>query len=143
MKSSRLQKKEFMFSHNEHGSIVCKCCKQVFFTQDEFTRFCNAKKKIISINNELERLDKKNRKKISEIYNSLTVSIVDLYVPNSELDQTVVFEERARVDKQILDSIITKNELQTQLKLSVNFTDNDNKLINRMYRIEKKMCCNF
>lgn len=133
----------FTFSRDEHGSLVCGCCKQVFFTLDEFTRFCNAKKKIKSINNELELLNEENRKKISDIYNSLTISIVDLYVPNPKLDQTVVLEERARVDKQISDSINAKNELQTQLKFSVNFTEDDNKLIDRMYYIEKKMCCKF
>lgn len=168
MKSCRLPKKEFDLiranrksemschkkkhgekqylagSRDEHGSIVCGCCKHIFFSRDEYAQLIRAEKKLKSINDELERLDDENRKKIDSIYCSSSISILDMYVPNPEIDQTIVFAERTNIDKQISDAINAKNLLQTQLKQSICYTEEDDKLITRMYNIETKCvvnCC--
>lgn len=143
-KSCHKGKRYLDYSRDEHGSVVCGCCKQIFFDRDEFVKLLSAEKKLRSINNEIERLDEENRKSINDIYNSSTISILDMYVPNPKLDQNMVLTERENINKQISDSIVAKNVLQDQLKKSVDYTEEDDKLITRMYHIESKCvvnCC--
>lgn len=160
MKAHTLPKKEFdltrfTMSHNnkkqylecsrdENESIVCGCCKKIFFTRNEFLKLISAEKKLRRITGELERMDEENRKQINDIYTNSTVSVLDMYIPNPQLDKNIVSEEFANVNKQIFASLDEKHKLQKQLKLYVGFTDEDEELISKMYHIKTKCvvnCC--
>jgi hypothetical protein len=131
-------------SRDEDDSIVCGCCKKIFFTKDEFRRLLRAEKTLRSIEDQLEKMNEENRRIINNIYDSSSVSIIDLYTRNPEAYQDIVTSERKRIDALIRESIAEKNNKQEQLKRSVNYTNEDDELITRMYHIESNCvtnCC--
>lgn len=131
-------------SFDFNGDISCGCCKNQFFTKSECRRLIKAENIFGSIKDKLEKLEEENRKRINDIYDSSSISIIDLYITNPNVDKDAVKAENERIEKLIKDSIHQKNFLQESLKRSSGIKDGDDELVSRIYHIEKNCvvnCC--
>lgn len=132
------------FEDFESNFIVCKCCKKIFFTKNEYKKLCDAEQKLKNMHVELEKLEKDNFKKINEIYNDSHISIVDLYINNNDVNKECILKEKTRIEHLIHNSVVEKKMLQSELKLKYNYTEEDEQIMSRMYKIKQKCvskCC--